>query len=140
MTRQRGERDREEDSFSRRYRARHAEMSAKLLEGLVWYGSSLSLLMNPAGPDLATISQLHHTVQNPLLMKGERMSSENSLPPPHVRRLLAGSSHSKPTSIKEEAVKMSFELQLSQSDLWIVHLPHNAGSTSIIPNDVLYFS
>lgn len=96
--------------------------------------------MNPAGPDLATISQLHHTVQNPLLMKGEQMSSENSLPPPHVGRLLAGSSHSKPTSIKAEAVKMSFELQLSQSNLWIIHLPHSAGSTSIIPNDVLYFS
>lgn len=46
--------------------------------GRLWDGSSLSLLMNHAGPDLATISQLSHTVQNPLLMKGEQMSSQKS--------------------------------------------------------------
>lgn len=73
----------ERDSFSRRYRAWHAEMSARLLEGLLWYGSSLSLLMNPAGPDLATISQLHRTAQNPLLMKGEQMSSKKSATAAH---------------------------------------------------------
>lgn len=27
---------------------------------LLWYGSFLSAQMNPAGPDLATISQLQH--------------------------------------------------------------------------------
>lgn len=79
-----------------------------------------------------------HSAEPPFQWKASKWAARSRLPP-HVRRLLAGSSHSQPKSIKAEAVKMSIGLQLSQRDLCVFHLPHSAGSTSIIPNDMLYF-
>lgn len=53
------------DSLCRRLSGLPCKDVSEAAWRLLWFGSSLSLLMNPAGPDLATISQLHHTAQCP---------------------------------------------------------------------------